>query len=475
MNYSMLMDYYELTMANGYFNSPYRDTICYFDLFYRKNPNDGGYAIFCGLETIIDYINNLKFTDEDIEFLRKKNDFSEEFLEYLRNFKFTGDIYSFKEGNIIFPNEPILTIRAKAVEAQIVETYLLLLVNHQSLIATIARRIVVAADGRPVMEFGSRRAHGSSAAILGSRSAYISGCVGTACTISEEMYGIPALGTMAHSWVQMFDSEYEAFVKYCQTYPHNATLLVDTYDVLKSGVPNAIKAFKEVLIPMGIKKCGIRIDSGDITYLTKKARKMLDEAGFDYCKICISNSLDEYIISDVLKQGAKIDSFGVGEKLITSKSDPVFGGVYKLCAIEENGQIIPKIKRSENTIKITNPGYKKVYRIFVDGKMAADLICLADEKIDTTKPLTIFDESETWKQKTFEKYTIEEQHILIFKDGKQVYQSPTTEEIKEYAQAMYSLLWDEVTRFINPQKYYVDLSEKLYHLKYKMLGDINHK
>lgn len=475
MNYTMLMDYYELTMANGYFNSPYRDTICYFDLFYRQNPNDGGYAIFCGLETIVEYINNLKFTEEDINYLRSKKDFSEEFLAYLRDFKFTGDIYSFREGNIIFPNEPIITVRAKAIEAQIIETYLLLLVNHQSLIATIAKRIVMAADGRAVMEFGSRRAHGASAAILGSRSAYIAGCVGTACAISEELYDIPALGTMAHSWVQMFDSEYDAFVSYCKTYPNNATLLVDTYDVLKSGIPNAIRAFKDVLLPMGIKKCGIRIDSGDITYLTKKARKMLDDAGLDFCKICISNSLDEYIISDVLKQGAKIDTFGVGEKLITSKSDPVFGGVYKLAAIEENGVIVPKIKRSENIAKITNPGYKKVYRIFVDGKMAADLIALADEKFDTTKPLTIFDERETWKQKTFENYTMEEQHILIFKDGKQVYNLPTTKEVKEYANKMFNCLWEEVTRFINPQKYYVDLSEKLYRLKYKMLGDINHR
>lgn len=475
MNHTMLMDFYELTMANGYYNTPFKDTICYFDLFYRSNPNNGGYAIFCGLESIVEYINQLKFTKEDIDFLRSKNIFSNEFLEYLRNFKFTGDIYAFKEGSIIFPNEPIVTVRAKAIEAQIVETYLLLLVNHQSLIASIAKRIVVSADGRPVMEFGSRRAHGASSAILGARAAYIAGCVGTACTITDQQYGVPALGTMAHSWVQMFPTEYDAFVTYCKTYPTNATLLVDTYDVLKSGIPNAIKAFNEVLVPQGITKCGIRIDSGDITYLSKKARKMLDEAGFSECKIVISNSLDEYIIADVLKQGAKIDSFGVGEKLITSKTDPVFGGVYKLVAIEETGKIIPKIKRSENIAKITNPGYKKVYRIFSEGKMCADLIALHDEQIDVTKPLTIFDEHQTWKKKTFENYEIVEQQHPIFIGGKQVYKLPTTEEIKKYCEEEYQKLWEEMTRFINPQKYYVDLSENLYQLKYHMLENINHK
>lgn len=473
MNQTMLMDFYELTMANGYYQGQYKETICYFDLFYRKNPNNGGYAIFCGLESIVKYIEELKFTDEDIMYLRSKNCFSEEFLTYLKNFKFTGDIYSFKEGSIIFPNEPIITVRAKAIEAQIIETYLLLLVNHQSLIATIAKRIVVSADHRPVMEFGSRRAHGASAAILGARATYIAGCVGTACTITEQLYGVPALGTMAHSWVQMFDTEYEAFAKYCRLYPNNATLLVDTYDVIKTGVPNAIKAIKDVLWPQGITKCGIRIDSGDITYLTKKARKLLDEAGLSECKIVISNSLDEYIISDVLRQGAKVDSFGVGEKMITSKADPVFGGVYKLVAIERAGQIIPKIKKSENIVKITNPGYKKVYRIYVDGKMSADLIALADEKIDTSKPLTIFDEHQTWKKKTFEKYEIIEQHVPIFLNGQLVYKLPSTEEIKTYCNEEYQKLWEEMTRFINPEKYYVDLSENLYKLKYQMLHDID--
>ena len=472
MNHAMLMDFYELTMSNGYFNSPLKDTICYFDLFYRVNPKGGGYAIFCGLESIVEYINELHFTKEDIDFLRSKNTFNEEFLEYLQNFKFSGDIYSFKEGSIIFPNEPILTIKATTIEAQIIETYLLLLVNHQSLIATTSKRIVESAKGRPVLEFGSRRAHGASAAILGARAAYIAGCVGSACTVADQEYGVPSLGTMAHSWVQMFDTEYEAFKEYCTRYPHNATLLVDTYDVLKSGIPNAIKAFNEVLKPLGITKCGIRIDSGDITYLTKKARKMLDEAGYTECTICISNSLDEFIIKDVLEQGAKIDVFGVGEKLITSKSDPVFGGVYKLVALEKGTEIVPKIKKSENVIKITNPGYKKVYRIFEDGKMIADLIALHDEVFDNKEELTIFSESQPWKQRTFTNYEIEEQHVLIFKIGKLVYDLLSTEEVREYCKKQYDMLWDEVKRFTNPHNYYVDLSSKLYELKYKMLSEI---
>ncbi len=472
MNHSMIMDFYELTMANGYFNSKYKDKIVYFDIFYRKNPYGGGYAVFCGLDSIVKYINELEFTENDIEYLRSKKCFSEEFLEYLKNFKFTGDIYSFKEGSIIFPNEPIVTIKANAIEAQIIETYLLLLFNHQSLIATIARRIVVAANGRPVMEFGARRAHGASAALLGSRAAYISGCSGTSCTGTDQVFGVPALGTMAHSWVQMFDSEYEAFVDYCKKYPRNATLLVDTYDVKKSGIPNAIKAFNEVLKPLGITNCAIRIDSGDITYLTKKARKMLDEAGWQTCKICVSNSLDEYIISDVLRQGAEIDSFGVGEKLITSKSEPVFGGVYKLVAIEDNNTIIPKIKKSENIAKITNPGYKKVYRIYEDNHMIADLIALSDEAFDPKQPLTIFDEHQTWKKRTFTNYEIVEQQVPIFLNGKQVYNLPSTEEVRKYAKEQYDMLWDEVTRFTNPHEYYVDLSEKLYNLKYEMLEKI---
>lgn len=475
-NYTMLCDFYELTMSNGYFNSNMKDQICYFDVFFRDVPDDGGFAIACGLESIVNYINNLKFNEDDIEYLRKKNLFSNEFLDYLRNFKFSGDIYAVREGSVIFPREPIMIVRAKAIEAQLIETYLLLVFNHQSLVATKTNRIVRAANGRGVLEFGSRRAQGASAAILGARSAYIAGAVGTACTISDKEFGVPALGTMAHSWVQMFDSEYEAFKKYCEIYPNNATLLVDTYNVINSGIPNAIKVFKEVLWPKGIKKCGIRIDSGDITYLSKIARKMLDEAGLEECTICASNSLDEKIIEDLIYQGACIDVFGVGERLITSKSDPVFGCVYKLSAIEdENGNIIPKIKVSENAAKITNPAFKKVYRIYdnVSNKALADLICLADEEINTEQDLEIFHPEATWKRKVIYDYHVKETLIPIFKDGKQVYELPSLEEIREYCKNEVDSLWDEVKRMANPHIYYVDLSQKLWNLKNKMLNEIN--
>jgi nicotinate phosphoribosyltransferase len=388
-------------MANGYFELGKGDEIAYFDVFFRKVPDGGGFAIAAGLEQVIDYIKELKFTTEDIEFLRAKGIFSEGFLNYLSDFKFTGDIYAVPEGTPIFPGEPMMIVRAPSIEAQFIETFVLLCLNHQSLIATKANRVVRAADGRPVMEFGSRRAQGADGAVLGARAAYIGGCAATACTISDRDYAIPATGTMAHSWVQMFDNEYDAFVSYCKLYPSNATLLVDTYDVLGSGIPNAIKAFKEVLIPQGITKCGIRLDSGDITYLTKKARKMLDEAGLTECKIVVSNSLDENIIRDIILQGAKIDSFGVGERLITAKSSPVFGGVYKLVAKEEGGKVVPKIKISENPEKITNPHFKKVYRIFdKETNIAiADLLCVYDEVIDESQPLTLFDPIETWKKK----------------------------------------------------------------------------
>ena len=470
-NYSMLFDFYEMTMANGYFHTDYKDKICYFDLFYRSNPDKGGYAICCGLETIIDFVQKLHFTEEDIEYLRSKNLFAEDFLTYLKDFKFTGDIWCVPEGTVVFPNEPLLTVRANVIEAQLLETYLLLAINHQSLIATKARRIVEAANGRAVMEFGARRAQGESAAILGARSAYIAGAVGTATAMSDLRYGVPALGTMAHSWVQMFDTEYEAFVEYCKQYPHNATLLVDTYNVVKSGIPNAIKAFKEILWPQGIKNCAIRIDSGDITYLSKKARKMLDEAGLTDCKICVSNSLDEYLIKDLLDQGAPLDTFGVGERLITAKSEPVFGGVYKLTAIENNGEIIPKIKISENEVKITNPGYKKVYRFYSKetNKALADVLCLAHEKIDSSKPYVIFDPVQTWKQKELTDFYVRELQELIFKDGKLVYNKPTLKEIKEYCNKECNTLWDENRRFSNPNKYYVDLSQELWDLKNNML------
>ena len=471
MNYTLLCDFYELTMANGYFELGKADEISYFDVFYRKVPDGGGFAIAAGLEQVIDYIKNLKFTDEDITYLRSKKLFSEEFLEYLRTFRFTGDIYAVPEGTPVFPGEPIMTVVARSVEAQFIETYVLLCLNHQSLIATKANRIVRAAQGRSVMEFGSRRAQGSDGAILGARAAYIGGCSSTACTISDRMFGIPAVGTMAHSWVQMFDTEYEAFESYCKKYPNNATLLVDTYDVLKSGVPNAIKAFDNVLKPLGITKCGIRLDSGDITYLSKKARKMLDEAGYTDCKIVVSNSLDEVLIRDLMLQGARIDLFGVGERLITAKSNPVFGGVYKLVAVEKDGKIIPKIKISENPEKITNPHFKKVYRIFDNetGTAVADQLCVYDESIDESQPLELFDPVQVWKTKTVTNFTAKELLVPIFKGGECVYKSPSIHEIRAYCKEQIMTLWDEVKRFENPHRYYVDLSRKLWNIKQELL------
>ena len=471
MNYTLLCDFYELTMANGYFELGKADEISYFDVFYRKVPDGGGFAIAAGLEQVIDYVKKLKFTDEDISYLRSKKLFSEAFLEYLRNFRFTGDIYAVPEGTPIFPGEPIMTVVAPSVEAQFIETYVLLCLNHQSLIATKANRIVRAAQGRPVMEFGARRAQGSDGAILGARAAYIGGCSSTACTITDKMFGIPAVGTMAHSWVQMFDTEYEAFESYCKQYPHNATLLVDTYDVLKSGVPNAIKAFDNILKPLGIKNSAIRLDSGDITYLSKKARKMLDEAGYHECKIVVSNSLDEILIRDLILQGARVDLFGVGERLITAKSNPVFGGVYKLVAVEKDGEVIPKIKISENPEKITNPHFKKVYRIFDNetGTAIADQLCVYDETIDESQPLELFDPIQVWKTKTVTNYTAKELLVPIFKNGECVYESPSIHEMRDYCKAQIMTLWDEVKRFENPHKYYVDLSRKLWGIKQDLL------
>ena len=477
MNYTLLCDFYELTMANGYFQTGMAEQICYFDVFFRTVPDGGGFAIAAGLEQVIEYIENLHFDEEDIGFLRSKGTFSEEFLTYLRGFRFTGDIWAVPEGTPIFPGEPFMTVRAPAIEAQFIETYLLLTLNHQSLIATKSNRIVRAAGGRPVSEFGSRRAQGSDGAVLGARAAYIAGCVGTACTLADQMYGSPAGGTMAHSWVQMFPDEYTAFKTYCQLYPHSATLLVDTYNVLKSGVPNAIRAFKEVLLPQGITKCAIRLDSGDLTYLSRKARKMLDAAGLTECSIVASNSLDEYIIRDLLLQGAQIDSFGVGERLITSKSEPVFGGVYKLSAVEDKeGNIIPKIKVSENPSKITNPHFKKVYRIFENetGKAMADLICVHDEVIDPSQPLELFDPEATWKRKTVTDFTAVELLVPIFRGGKLVYQSPSITEMRAYCAAQIDLQWDEVKRFENPHNYYVDLSQKLWDIKHNLLKEAGH-
>ena len=471
-NSTMLCDFYELTMGNGYFKKGYRDKITYFDVFFRNVPDGGGYAIAAGLEQVVKYVQDLHFGEEDIAYLRSRGIFDEDFLDYLRTFRFTGDIFAVPEGTVIFPREPILTVRAPAIEAQLVETFILLSINHQSLIATKANRIVRAAKGRTVLEFGSRRAQGADAAIVGARAAYIGGCAGTACTISDEIYGVPAGGTMAHAWVQMFDSEYEAFKTYCQTYPTNATLLVDTYNTLKSGIPNAIRAFNDVLKPLGITKCGIRLDSGDLAYLTRKARQMLDEAGWTECKISVSNSLDEYLIQDMLLQGAQIDLFGVGERMITAKSEPVFGGVYKLVAIEEpDGTVIPKIKVSENVEKITIPHFKKVYRLYGrdTGKAIADYITVYNETVDDTKELTIFDPMATWKRKNVYNFEARQLLVPIFKDGKRVYDSPSLEEIKAYCAQQVDTLWDEVQRFDNPHTYYVDLSQKLWDIKYALL------
>ncbi len=473
LNYTMLCDFYELTMGNGYFTNGMHQQICYFDVFFRQVPDGGGYAVAAGLEQIIDYVQNLHFDRKDIEYLRSKGIFNEQFLRWLKYFRFSGDIWAVPEGTPIFPYEPILTVRAPAVEAQLMETFLLLQLNHQSLIATKANRVVRAAQGRPVMEFGSRRAQGGDGAILGARASYIGGCVGTACTISDQLYGVPAGGTMAHSWVQMFDSELEAFRTYCRIYPNNAVLLVDTYNTLKSGVPNAIQVFKEELVPKGITNMAIRLDSGDISYLSKQARKMLDDAGLQCCRISASNALDERLISDLLMQGACIDSFGVGERMITASSAPVFGGVYKLAAVENpEGVIIPKIKVSENTAKITNPHFKKVYRLFDNetGKALADQICVWDETIDSSQPLTIFDPQAVWKTKKLTNFTAKELLVPIFREGKLVYQKPALADIRSYCAAQIDLLWDEVKRFQNPHNYYVDLSEKLWLVKRELLN-----
>ncbi len=472
MNLTMLTDFYEFTMANGYFEHGFKDRIAYFDMFFRKVPDDGGYAIMVGVEQLISYFEQLTFNEDDIAYLRSKGVFSEGFLDYLKDFKFECDVWAVEEGTPIFPGEPIVSVKGPIIQAQFIETMILLTVNHQSLIATKANRIVRAAEGRAVMEFGSRRAQGYHAAIMGARAAYIGGCAGTACAIAERDYGVPALGTMAHSWVQLFDTEYDAFKAYAETYPSSCTLLVDTYNVLKSGVPNAIKVFNEVLVPNGYRPKGVRIDSGDITYLTKKVRKMLDDAGFEDCGIVVSNSLDEYIIRDTLMQGAKIDSFGVGERLITSRSEPVFGGVYKIVAVEDkDGVPVPKIKLSENVAKITTPCFKQVYRLFSkdSGKAIADVLTLHDEIIDETKPYEIFDPDHVWKRKTVENFEARPLLVQIYKTGKCVYENKPLAEIKAYCAAQVDALWDEVKRFENPHKYYVDLSQPLWDIKNELL------
>ncbi len=472
-NLSMLMDLYEMTMSNGILGSGYENTTAYFDMFFRRVPDEGGFAIMAGLEQLVEYLNNLSFSKEDVEYLRGLNLFGDEFLNYLSDFKFTCDVWAVPEGTPIFPREPIITVRGPIMQAFLVETMVLLTINHQSLIATKANRIVRAAEGRAVMEFGSRRAHGYDAAIYGARAAIIGGCVGTACVKAAKDFDVIPSGTMAHSWVQLFDSEYEAFKTYAQKYPNSTTLLVDTYNVLKSGLPNAIRVFDEVLKPMGCRPKGIRIDSGDITYITKKARKMLDDAGYSDCKIIVSNSLDEYLIRDMLVQGAQVDSFGVGERLITARSEAVFGGVYKLVAVEKDGVVIPKIKISENTAKITIPGVKIPWRLYdkETGKCIADVITLNDEVIDDSKPYVIFDPQFTWKRKTVTNFVAKKLQIKVMEKGKQVYISPSVKEISDYRKQQVDNLWDEVKRFEKPHTYYVDLSENLW----KQQSELLHK
>ncbi len=475
-NLTMLTDFYELTMANGYFENGKGDTITQFDMFFRTVPDKGGFAIMAGVEQLVQYLENLKFTAEDIEYLRGRG-FGEEFLKYLEDFEFKCDVYSVPEGTPIFPREPIVTVKGPAIQAQFIETMILLAINHQSLIATKANRIARAAQGRAIMEFGSRRAQGFDGAVYGARASYIGGCTGTACTISDREFGVPALGTMAHSWVQLFDSELDAFCAYAKVYPDNCTLLVDTYNVLKSGIPNAIEAFKREVLPHGFRPKGIRIDSGDITYLSKKARKMLDEAGFEDVKIVASNSLDEYIIRDMLLQGAQVDSFGVGERLITASSTPVFGGVYKLVAVENDGVMQPKIKLSENVAKVTTPAAKNLWRLYDNetGKAIADLITLEDEVIDDSQPYELFDPDVTWKRKTIENYTARRLLQPLFLGGKCVYKYPDLKYIRAYCADQVDKLWDEVKRFENPHTYYVDMSQKLWDTKNELIKKFRQK
>lgn len=472
-NLSLVMDFYELTMSQCYFDRQMNDEVV-FDMFYRHNPDDGGLAIFCGLEQVIDYVKNLSFSKEDIDYLASLNIFSEGFLDYLAHFKFTGDLYAIKEGTPVFPQEPLVRVKAPIIEAQLIETALLLAINHQTLIATKARRIVQASLGRPVMEFGARRAHNFDAAIYGARAAYIGGCAGSATTMAGREYGLPVLGTMAHSFIQSFDTEYEAFLYYAKTYPEACTLLIDTYSTLKSGIKNAIKVAKDYLEPNGHRLKGVRIDSGDIAYLTKKVRKLLDEAGMQDCQIVVSNSLDEMLIESLLhQQGASVNSFGVGENLICSKNSPVFGGVYKLVAVQKDDQMLPKIKVSDNTEKVTTPGYKNLYRIFDahSGMAMGDVMALYDEHLDEEKPLTIYHPRNRWKYKVFEpgSYHLQDLLVPIFKRGQLVYDCPSLEEIRQYSKQQLDTIWEETKRFVYPQEYYVDLTEKLLNLKLDLL------
>ncbi len=472
-NLSMLADFYEFTMGNGFIENKVENNIAYFDMFFRSIPEDGGFAIMAGVEQVIDYLNNLEFTDEDIQYFKSRAIFSDDFLDYLKNFKFECDVWAIPEGTPIFPQEPILIVRGPVIQAQLIETMILLTINHQSLIATKANRIVRAANGRPVTEFGSRRAHSYDSATLGARAAYIGGCIGSANTIADRDLAIPALGTMAHSWVQMFPSELDAFRAYARTYPDNCYLLVDTYNTLRDGIPNAIRVFNEEIIPRGFRPKGIRIDSGDLAYLSKEARKMLDDAGFDDCTIMASSGLDEYLIEDLQSQGACIDSYGVGERLITARDEPVFGGVYKLTAIEEDGLVIPKIKISANVGKITTPGFKQVYRLYDkdSNKAIADLVTEHDEIIDDEKAYEIFHPLFTWKRKIVKNFYAKKLLVPIFKKGKQVYDTPDIDDIRDYCKKEIDTLWDEVKRFEKPHEYIVDLSQTIWDVKDQLLKE----
>ncbi len=469
-NLTMMMDFYEMTMANGYFVNGSSNRVV-FDVFYRRNPDAGGFAVFAGLEQVIDYVENMKFDANDIDYLRGQKIFNDDFLESLKNFKFRGDIYAFPEGTIMYPNEPCITIVADLIDAQLVETAILAQINHQSLIATKARRIVRSAEGRFVSDFGARRAHNMDAATYGARAAFIGGVNGTATVSAGQLFKIPVSGTMAHSWVMYFKNEFEAFKKYAEVYPDSTMLLVDTYDVVHSGIPNAIRIAKEILEPQGKRLRAVRIDSGDLAYLSKKIRKMLDDAGLNDCKIIASNSLDEFTITSLLKQGAAIDSFGVGERLITAKSEPVFGAVYKIVAVEENGKFIPRIKVSENVEKITNPGVKSIYRVYnAEGQAVADLIALFDEKIDMSRPFRYVDPVKPWKNRSFVDCTVKKLSRLYVKDGKRVETLPTLHEIRDYVKhQLAEEIWDEEQRFENPHRHYLDMTPDYYDMKMSLL------
>ncbi|NLW79241.1 MAG: nicotinate phosphoribosyltransferase [Ruminococcaceae bacterium] len=473
-NLSMLVDFYELTMAKGYLEEGIGDKVAVFDMFFRKVPDGGGFAVMAGLEQFIEVIDNFGFIEGDITYLRGKGMFSEAFLGYLRDFEFHCNVWAVEEGTPIFPGEPIVTVEGPCIEAQLIETLLLVTFNHQCLIATKANRVVRACAGRPVMEFGSRRAQGYDGALYGARAAYIGGCASTSCVMADRVFGIPVSGTMAHSWVQMFDSEYEAFKKYAQLYPHNCMLLVDTYSTLKSGVPNAIRVFDEVLKPLGIAPKGIRIDSGDIAYLSKRARAMLQAAGYGDVPICASNALDEYIVRDLLVQGAEIDLFGIGESLITSKSSPVFGGVYKLAAVKEGEAYIPTIKISETVEKITTPHLKKLWRIYDNdsGQAMADYITMWDEKAPSCEHgITLFDPIETWKRRTYTNCHAKLLSTPIYVQGRRVYTPPPLADVRAHCAAQVGTLWEEVKRFEYPHRYYVDLSQKLWDERARLLEE----